>query len=68
MEAEDYYITTDFKTDKEFKDYLTEMKNRSIYNFNVKVDEKDSILTLSTCQGYTGNKRLVIHAVKLKEE
>ena len=68
MEAEDYYITTDFKTDKEFKDYLTEMKNRSIYNYNVKVDEKDSILTLSTCQGYTGNKRFVMHAVKLKEE
>lgn len=68
IEAEDYYITTTFKNDKDYKDYLNEMKKRSIYNYNIKVSEKDKILTLSTCQGYTGNKRLVIHAVKLKEE
>lgn len=50
---------------KDYKDYLNEMKNRSIYNYNIKLSDKDKILTLSTCQGYTGNKRLVIHAVRI---
>ena len=68
IEAEDYYITTDFKNNKEWKEFINKMKSRSIYNYNVEVGEDDTIITLSTCQGYTGEKRMVVQAVRLKEE
>ena len=67
IDAEDYYITTFFKNKKEWKTFIKKMKSRSIFNFNVNVSEKDTIITLSTCQGYTGNKRLVVQAVRIKE-
>jgi len=64
IEVEDYYITTDFR-DKEFLNFINTIKERSIKDFNVKVTEKDSILTLSTCDN--DNKyRIVLHARKIK--
>lgn len=64
IEAEDYYMKTDFKTG-EFKKYIDSMKSRSNYNFNVNISEDDSILTLSTCAN--NNKyRVVLHAKKIK--
>ena len=44
------------------------MKSRSIYNFNVDVTDEDTIITLSTCSGTTGTRRLVVQAVKIKED
>ena len=41
--------------------------DRSDFNFNTNVAVTDKILTLSTCTG-SNNKRLVVHAVLLKEE
>lgn len=65
IEAEDYYMKTDFKTG-EFKKYIDSMKSRSIYNFNENISEDDSILTLSTCAN--NNKyRVILHAKKVKE-
>ena len=64
IEAEDYYIKTDFN-ESEFKQYIDNMKSRSKYNFNVDVDEEDSILTLSTCAN--DNKyRVILHAKIIK--
>ena len=40
--------------------------NNSIYNFDAKVDNFDTILTLSTCYG--DNRKLVLHAKLIKKE
>ncbi len=64
IETEDYYIKTDFSTDSEYHKFLNIIKDRSIKNFNVKVNTSDKILTLSTCAN--NNKyRVVLHAKKL---
>lgn len=61
IKAEDYYINTKFKDNNEFNKFITTLKKRSVYNYNVEVDGEDSILTLSTC--VTGGKsRMVLHA------
>ena len=45
---------------KEKLDFIKLIKDRSIYDFNVSLDENTKILTLSTCQSDTS--RLVVHA------
>ena len=65
VEAESYYITTDFSTDQAFAEFLSTMKNRSIYDFGVSVSESDRVLTLSTCYNDKGT-RLVVHAKLVK--
>lgn len=57
---ETYYLNTN--TDKLF---IYVIKARSIYDFNTQVNENDYILTLSTC--YKNNKRLVVHAKKIRD-
>ena len=62
IEAEDYYIKTDFN-DQEFLKYIETVISRSVKDFNIEVTEEDSILTLSTCAD--NNKyRIVLHAKK----
>lgn len=65
IKAEDYYITTNFNTNNEYLNFLNTIKNRSIYNFNVTLNENDSIITLSTC--YSDTERTVVHAKKIKK-
>lgn len=60
---EEYYITTDF-TNESYNDFLNTIKNRSIYNFNTKIDSSKNILTLSTCSN-NDKYRTVLHAIKL---
>ena len=62
---EDYYINTKFNSDEEYLQFLHTIKNRSNYDYNVDLNSDDEILTLSTCVG-NGSKRVVLHAVKLK--
>lgn len=65
IESEDYYITTNFGTDKEFQIFIDTTKSRSVKDFNVDVGTVDNILTLSTCSD--NNKyRVVLHAKKIK--
>ena len=68
IEAESYYITTEFSSTPSYTAFLNEMRNRSIYDFGVTLNENDRILTLSTCYNDTGT-RLVLQAklVKLQE-
>ena len=68
VEAESYYITTDFSSDESYEEFLSTMKSRSIYNFGVDVDVNDKVLTLSTCYNDNGI-RLVVQAklVKIQE-
>lgn len=66
IEKEDYYITTDFENDLEFKKCIDTIKSRSVKNFNVDVSTKDELLTLSTCAN--NNKyRVVLHAKKIEQ-
>lgn len=66
LETESYYITTDFKNDDEFSQYIKKSLERSRYNFNVNLNKDDTILTLSTCHGE--NKKFVVQAKLIKKE
>ena len=67
IEAEDYYINTEFSTDKDFDTFVKVLKNRSLIKLNVDVNNPSQIITLSTCYD-NGNIRLVVHAIKVNEE
>lgn len=64
IKVEDYYINTVFKNNNEFNTFVNNLKNRSVYNYNVDVNGEDQILTLSTCTG-NGKSRMVLHAKKI---
>ena len=64
IDTENYYITTTFTTEEQYKILIDKITKRSYKNFNIKIDTTDQILTLSTCS--SNNKRKVLHAVKLK--
>jgi len=66
IKAEDYYITTSFKDNNEYKTWLDTMKKRSIYNFNTSVSVDDKVMTLSSCYT-TDGIRVVLHAKLIKE-
>lgn len=67
IEKEDYYIQTNFNTEKKFSAFLETIKKRSKKDFNVNVNKEDNILTLSTCAN--NNKyRVVLHAKKVIKE
>lgn len=66
IESEEYYITTNFKSDESFGEFLNVIKGRSIGKLNVDVNVSDKIVTLSTCAGSRGStKRRVIHAKRI---
>lgn len=60
IEPESYYITTSFKDNDEFNNFINTLKQRSVYNYGVEVNANDKILTLSSC--YDDKKRMVLHA------
>lgn len=64
IEAEDYYIQTNFPNGS-FHEFVTTLKNRSIKDFGVELTEEDQILTLSTC-GNSNKYRVVLHAKKIQ--
>ena len=65
VKAEDYYINTYFANNINFYYFLNEIKKRSIYDFGVKLNKNDKILTLSTCRSGS-TYRTVLHAKKIK--
>lgn len=64
IEAESYYITTNFGSDDEYMKFLNTIKKRSLYDFNTNMNVNDKILTLSTC--YSDTERTVVHARLIK--
>lgn len=64
IETENYYLTTNFNNDDEYKKFLNSITNRSIFNFNTAIDENDKIITLSTCS--SNNYKVVLHAKLIK--
>lgn len=67
IEAESYYITTNFSTTESYQEFLNTMKSRSEVNFSATVNTNDKVLTLSTCQDNFGH-RVVMHAKLIKRE
>lgn len=66
VESEEYYITTSFKDEEEYSQFLKTIKDRSQRKCRVAVTKEDKILTLSTCYGAAGaKKRLAIHAKEI---
>lgn len=63
---ETYYIQTDFTDNNIYKEFLSKLQARSIYNFNASVNENDKIITLSSC--YNNDLRVVLHAKLIKRE
>lgn len=66
INTETYYITTSFKSDNDYKDFIKTIKNRTALYFNTNLTEKDKILTLSTC--YNKKQKVVLHAKLIKVE
>ncbi len=59
------YLQTTFDSNDEWLEFTSTLKRRSDYEFDTEVKEDDKILTLSTC--LENNRRLVVHAVLVKE-
>lgn len=59
------YLKIEFNNNS-FKNFTNTLIKRSNYNFNTNVDEKDRILTLSTC--YNDKEKVVLHAKLIKKE
>ena len=60
------YLQTDFSNNKEYQKFLNKLINRSVFNFNTKINSTDNILTLSTC--YSKTERVVMHGKLIKRE
>ena len=60
------YIKIEFSSDKSYLEFLNMLKERSSYDFKTNINEKDNILTLSTC--YDDNNKIVLHAKLIKKE
>lgn len=66
IEPEVYYLKTMFISEP-FENFITTLKNRSVYDFGIDVNADDKILTLSTCDN-TGTKRVAVHAKMINIE
>lgn len=64
IEEESYYITTEFRNDEKYMEFLNTLESRSLYDFNTTLSSEDRILTLSTC--YDDILRTVVHAKLIK--
>lgn len=67
IEAEDYYINTKFNNDKDFSEFVTTIKDRSLYKLNTETENISQVLTLSTCYD-NYDMRLVVHAAMINKE
>ncbi len=69
-----YQITTKnvsnpitFSSDTEFFNFVNEIKQKSIYNFPIKLNSTDKLLTLYTC-GNNTSYRVIVHAKLIYEK
>ena len=59
------YLANTFTSKEEKLKFIKKIKDRSIYDFNVKVGANSKILTLSTCNQHVN--RTVLHAVLIED-
>ena len=66
----DLNVNKDY-TKEETKEYIKQINDSSIYNFDVEVDENDSLITLTTCTrifGKNNQKQFVVVGRLLRED
>lgn len=69
-DRDDYFqfLRSDFSDEKEFLDFVYQLRIRSIYNIDdVDINENDQILTLSTCSYELSNYRTLVIARKVRD-
>ena len=59
------YLQNEFLSDEDFMEFITTIRSRSQFQFDVEVNANSKILTLSTC--YNNKSRNVVHAVLIEE-
>ena len=64
------YIQTNFTSDEDYGLLLEEIRENSLYQSDIQINEDDQILTLSTCDYELDPRegRLVVHAKLVKKE
>ena len=62
--SEDYYIKNNFNNDDEYRAFLSKIRKRSNYDYNIDLNSNDTIITLSTCAS-NDKYRIVLHAKKI---
>lgn len=68
-EVFDYTNKLDFRNDKEFNDYIAEIKKRSVIDTGVNVVPGDKIITISTCDDVDNiDSRFAIFAKKIEKK
>lgn len=60
------YMISDFENDKDFMNYVYNVRVRSLFNCPVDVNEDDELVTLSTCSYEFTNFRTVVVARKVR--
>ena len=61
------YLQTEFDGSAQYMNFIYNIKVRSYLDVNVPINEKDRLLTLSTCSYETDNMRTIIVARELRE-
>ena len=64
--SESYDIN--FKDKEDYNKYLNMIKEKSIYNTEIKTTVDDKVITLSTCAAAEGSNRFIVHAKVKKIE
>lgn len=64
--ATEDYLKNEFSSNEEYLEFINMLKNRSLYDFKVDIDENSKIITLSTC--FSHSTRHVVHAVLVSVE
>lgn len=59
-----YYNYIDFENDEEYYNYIENCKKNSLYEIDSKIDHREKLLTLSTCEYSKKNGRFAILAIK----
>ena len=65
-DSKDNYIKTNFDDKDQYKEFLEDIKNKSLYKSDIDVNENDKIITLSTCSYEFNDARMVVHGKLLK--
>jgi sortase B len=56
------YIKTEFIDDEHFRSYMDDLQKKSLHKTQIKLSDKDVVLTLSTCSSSSDQARFAVHA------
>lgn len=62
-----FYFHINMNSDEEFNEYVSKAKQNAYYETNVTAEYGDELLTLSTCDSWTDDGRLLVIAKKVTE-